>query len=132
MLKKLKRCDVLFEFFTSDRTVVPHLRTYLRSEAQPDEEKIVRYLANATALLISPGVQFDVIDSSKVAGSQDVLTDGVWVWPAPAAYYVDTYHVTLPDDFVGHMRRNQWIAPLVPESQLIALFQIIEPEDRII
>ncbi len=132
ILKKLKRCDVLFEFFTMDTSAIPRLKTYVQSDAQPNEQKIVSYLANGTTLLVSPGVERDIIDPNKIAGPQHILTDGVWVWPAVGVHYVNAYHIKLPDDFVNHMYNNEWNAFEVPEDQIIELYKSIEPEDDII
>ncbi len=72
-------------------------------------DKIVRYLNDGKALIISPGLVDDVIDSSKgTAGTPTVYTDGKWIWPGDLAYYVKNYHLGLPQEFLDYMQEKNW------------------------
>lgn len=46
----------------------------------------------------------------KEMGNAD-LCDGVWLWPEGLHVYVDRFHVRLPDEFVAHMRQNEFVIP---------------------
>jgi hypothetical protein len=39
---------------------------------------------------------------------RELWTDGVYVWPADLAYYVERYHARLPRSFWYHARDNEW------------------------
>ena len=39
------------------------------------------------------------------------LTDGIWMWPEGLHVYVDRYSVRLPDEFVAHMKQNDFEIP---------------------
>jgi hypothetical protein len=94
------------------------------AQPQPDEDRIAAYLKEGALLVACPGVVGDVLDSgvkdvqdpAVPIGSAHILTDGAWAWPADLEYYVRTYHVRLPADFIEHMRTHQWRPPA--ESEL--------------
>jgi len=54
-------------------------------------------------------------------GSKE-LTDGVFVWPEGLHHYVSRYNVVLPEEFVEHMKLNNFNVPenvkIVPEEFL--------------
>jgi hypothetical protein len=60
--------------------------------AEADAATIARYLAAGTPLVSSPGLVFDPLDSTRSL-SLRVLSDGVFVWPAFAAYYCEQYGI---------------------------------------
>lgn len=39
------------------------------------------------------------------------MIDGAWYWPEGLHHYVDRYHVRLPDEFVEHVRANNYVVP---------------------
>ena len=51
----------------------------------------------------------------------ETATDGRWVWPRDLAYYVDTYHIVLPSEFVEHMRRGSWNPPSLSREDLMRI-----------
>ena len=79
-----------------------------RSEAQPDEANILLFLEDGLVLMESPDTIVDPLQPQLVAAPAVVLTDGSWIWPAALMYFVRTYHVAVPDDFVAHMRSRDW------------------------
>jgi hypothetical protein len=101
-----------------DETDAPSLRDAVRPTAHPDEPRIVAYL-NAGVGLAGVGKYVgDVLNpGARFAVSPDLLTDGVWLWRADLPYYVATYHVELPGEFVVHMRRNGWAIPVLGEAE---------------
>ena len=78
-------------------------------KAKGDIDKIVRYLSDGIALIISPGIVDDVIEKKKgLAGTSTVYTDGKWIWPGDLAYYVKNYHLELPQEFLDYMIEKNW------------------------
>jgi hypothetical protein len=100
----------------------PSLRACVSDTAQEDEDKVGEYLQQGAVLVSSFGVAEDVLDSSVgLVCSPDILTDGIWAWPADLAYYVRKYHVSLPGEFIAHVRQNEWRVPEQPEIDLSEL-----------
>ncbi len=75
-----------------------------------DEDKILQYLQSAALFVASPGVEKDVLSSSKRGiGSVKIFTDGVWAWPASLYYYLENYHIVLPEEFVEYVRNKNYM-----------------------
>jgi hypothetical protein len=69
----------------------------------PQQDKLAAYLAAGHVYIATPGMAKDVIDRKTVIGPPNYLTDGEYVWPGDAAYYVRTYNARLPTAFVEHV-----------------------------
>ncbi|MEV4754979.1 hypothetical protein AB0J86_07685 [Micromonospora sp. NPDC049559] len=69
------------------------------------EPSVTDYLRQGAVVLSSPGWEDDRLneDVKMISGSAAVLTDGEWIWPGSLAYYVSTYHVNLPGEFIDHV-----------------------------
>jgi hypothetical protein len=107
-----------FSELYDDEPAAPLLRDAVRSVARPDEARIVAYLKAGVGLAGVGKYVGDVLNpSARFAVSPSLLTDGVWLWRADLPYYVATYHVELPDEFVAHMRRNAWAVPAMSEAE---------------
>lgn len=106
-----------FRELADDEPGLPSLRDAVRPVAHPDAERIVAYLKAGVGLAGVGCYVGDVLNpSAQFAISPGLETDGVWLWRADLAYYVATYHVELPDEFVTHMRKNGWIVPELSEA----------------
>ena len=51
--------------------------------------------------------RFECGIAPSALGDRD-LTDGVWVWPEGLSHYVEAHSVRLPDEFIDHMRSQDW------------------------
>ena len=79
---------------------------------QESQKEILDYLNSGEVVVASPGLVKDVLDGgNKIIGSANILTDGVWAWPQDLIYYVETYNVRLPLEFVSHISGNNWTVP---------------------
>ncbi len=47
--------------------------------------------------------------------------DGIWAWYADLVYYVEKYHVRLPNEFMEHMKMNNW---MVPPEETVDVFNL--------
>lgn len=75
----------------------------------PDRERLVGYLAGGELHVCTSGVVRDVLrPSSAPVGTASSLTDHTHVWPSVLAYYVRTYGIALPDEFIEHARSSGW------------------------
>jgi hypothetical protein len=69
---------------------------------------VAAYLRGGTLLGVSGGQFKDWFDPSKRAGEKAYFTDGIWLWPGSFAYYVETYGVAVPQEFLTHMEAQGW------------------------
>lgn len=82
----------------------------------------VSYLRKGNVVAATGSLADDVLDPKKTrVAPLAVLSDGIWVWPADLAYYVETYACELPPDFVNHMREQGWTPRVLTPEELIQL-----------
>ena len=100
----------------------PSLKDSVREKPSAYEVQVIDYLRNGAPIFVSPGVVTDALaKESKVIGGLSIMTDGEWAWPSDLQYYVSTYHVQLPDDFVNRAMNNRWRVPLVKDTRNLEL-----------
>jgi len=88
------------------------LSAAVRAESDDWEPSAVGYLEAGTPIAIAMMVTCDELDPARPEiGPLAILTDGTWVWPSDLAYYLGRYHCPLPDEFVTHMRDQDWHVP---------------------
>lgn len=80
----------------------------LGSTPQADEQRIVEYLRSGRPGAACGWPLKDAFDAAKWIGPITMMDDGEWTWPSVLAYYVETYHCRLPDEFVCHMHARDW------------------------
>ncbi|MEU8548678.1 hypothetical protein AB0C81_17085 [Streptomyces roseoverticillatus] len=93
----------------------------------PDEQEIAAYLRGGHVLFASMGVVDDVLGSGEsiIAGGS-LFTDGEWVWRGDLSFYVTTYHLALPDEFVGRARAAGFQVPAVGQERLMELTDAVQ------
>jgi hypothetical protein len=96
-----------------------HIKDAIRTEPHPHEQQILDYLGDGVCAAACGGVMPDPVDPNlpEMLGL-DIKSDGVWEWPQYLPYFVRTYHLTLLDEFVEHMKANDWRVPPVDPKQL--------------
>ena len=94
-------------------------RGKLRTE---NRAAVLHYLRSASLLWITLCRFDDALDPSR-QGIDDlaVATDGEWAWTTDLPYYVETYNVAPPDEFVEHMQANNWQPPQLTDDELARL-----------
>jgi len=86
------------------------LKNIINNCAKADENKIIDYLKSGVVWVACGGATSDVLNPSNgIIGPPDILTDGSWVWPADLIYYVQQYHITLDENFINHIIKNNWL-----------------------
>lgn len=65
--------------------------------------EIVRYLKRGQVRAAAPGIMRDFITGELTGRDMTMRTDGVYLWPSEAVYYVEKYDMALPEEFVGHI-----------------------------
>ena len=73
-------------------------------------EHVVSYLKSGTVILDHFGPWRDYLDDSKpdIDLGFSLLTDGFWIWSSELLYYLKTYAILLPSEFVDHMEKARW------------------------
>jgi hypothetical protein len=100
----------------------PSLAESRQSSADPDEQRILGYLADGTTLAATGKAVDDVLDDGKKAvATLKIVTDGAWLWPGDLPYYIAQYHVSLPPDFTDQMRANSWKPPKLDRPALLSV-----------
>ncbi|HEX6538139.1 MAG TPA: hypothetical protein VF155_03045 [Candidatus Dormibacteraeota bacterium] len=87
---------------------------------EPDVEALANYLGSAATLAATGSMVDDALDpAQRFVARLETATDGEWVWPRDLAYYVRTYHVALPDDFIARVRERKGTPPALSRDELI-------------
>jgi hypothetical protein len=117
-MTKLRRVGFFNEMPHGDPTD-PSLAVSREATADADELLLANYLEAGAVYIATPGLAVDVLDGQTPIGPPNYLTDGLFVWPSDAPYYVRTYHVRFPTEFIEHARANGWLVP--PRIDLLPL-----------
>lgn len=76
------------------------------------ERRIAVYLREAPILLHAVGPVSDVLNpKGDFICAPNIHTDGVYAWPEDLAFYVERYHVALPQEFLEHLASAKWKVP---------------------
>ncbi|MFD3730577.1 hypothetical protein [Streptomyces sp. NPDC058632] len=96
------------------------IKDAVRSSGEPDEKGIVSYLMNGTGIWSEMSAGPDVLDPDGplLPGIGSLHTDGEWIWRGDLSYYVATHHISLPVEFVTHIRNANHSPPEVTENRL--------------
>jgi hypothetical protein len=105
------------------RQHLPSLRDSISPEAGRHEKDVLSYLRQGVCCGVygDPGLGRDVLNPARSigkieadrpdgasAGPQLAYTDGTWVWWGAILYYIETYHLRLPEEFLRHAEQRQW------------------------
>jgi hypothetical protein len=97
------------------------IKDAVRPSGEPDETSILEYLRNGTGIWSEMSAGPDVLDpeAPDLTGIGSLYTDGTWLWREDLPHYVAKYHVSLPYEFIEHIRDLDYKAPSVAETRLI-------------
>lgn len=85
---------------------VPSIHSLVGTLSADDVALVVDYLRSGTVVVDVMEAVIDPVDSvTCINGGSSLVSDGVWVWRADLAYFVEKYRVGLPSDFLVHARR---------------------------
>jgi hypothetical protein len=98
------------------------IRDHIFADRDSNADRILGYLEEGTCLLQADDLVRDVLDpKSPIIGSTSLLTDATWVWPSYLPYFVRTYQLGLPSEFLTHMAALDWKCPEVDPAYLSRL-----------
>jgi hypothetical protein len=104
------------------RRHLPSITDFTAPAPGPGEAMVVSYLRQGAVCglypdprllydVLQPGQRIEPFHRPESEGAVDgtvLLTDGAWVWSGALPYYVATYHLRLPAEFLEHAARQQW------------------------
>jgi hypothetical protein len=95
----------------------------LSNKCLDDEEDIVRYLRSGIQIIIMLEGVDDVIENFSQGETMglSMLIDGVWAWRSDLDHYLMKYHLMLPEEFVEHIRGNNYCIPHLENKTLVKL-----------
>jgi hypothetical protein len=97
--------------------------------AQRWEPAAIRYLENGRLLVQAfGGMTSDLLNpDGDSIGFHCLRTDGLWVWPGELAFYLRTYHVLPPVDFIHRMASQDWEIPDLDQEAIRATIRGLDP-----
>ena len=75
---------------------------------QDNIQRIIDYLTSGYVFSSVFEVMLDPF-TDEFVGYSHVLSDGVWWWEQSLSDYVKKYHIGLPEEFIVHMKNNNWV-----------------------
>ncbi|WP_262059468.1 hypothetical protein [Streptomyces sp. STR69] len=106
------------------RDDAPSLLDAVQDSGPWDEDRILAYLESAPEIYTTMGSEHDALTGEGwIAGSGSLITDGTWLWPVDLVHYVRRHHAALPQEFLDHIRANDYTVPDVPDEQARRIFQ---------
>ncbi|MFG2263993.1 hypothetical protein [Streptomyces sp. NPDC048720] len=102
----------------------PSLRDAVQDSGPWDEDRVLAYLESALEIYTTMGAERDVLTGEEwIVGSGSLMTDGTWLWPVDLTHYVRRHHAALPQEFLDHIRTNNYTVPVVPDEQARRIFR---------
>ncbi|MFD9270054.1 hypothetical protein ACFWB1_21130 [Streptomyces goshikiensis] len=100
-----------------------NISDFVQDSAEPDEPEIIEYLDSGYEILSFMGSVKDVLGSGeRILGGDNIFTDGEWVWRGDLSFYVMTYHLSIPIDFLEQIRERKYLMPDVSRDQRLAVY----------
>ncbi|MGK5558719.1 hypothetical protein ACSNOI_44665, partial [Actinomadura kijaniata] len=82
-----------------------------------ERDALLTYLKQAPVVLSARGFDEDLMDPSRPAEVPMTFhTDGTWVWPGSAVYYLRVHNVPPDPELLAHIRARGFRVPPVPEE----------------
>ncbi|MFF8268945.1 hypothetical protein ACF059_16330 [Streptomyces sp. NPDC016562] len=121
-MKVLGLCKELWPTKAGESMV--SLRDLVRESGEPDESALLEYLDEGHEILSIMGSVNDALGSDeRILGGDNILTDGEWVWRGDLGFYVATYHVSLPDEFLQQVRARRYVMPQASRDDRLAVYE---------
>ena len=131
----MKRKDHCLDF-TDDFIDLDAIKDKILSKPQKNEDKILSYLKSGHFVWLIRALAFDWFlpeNLDFLSGESPykpvrsvrvhIYTDGEWNWDTVLTYYVENYHYKVSDEFVEHMKKNNWQVPQLTKKQIKSIFK---------
>ena len=96
---------------------------YCSIESDADKNQIVGYLRDSAQLINLMGYYCNAFTGQIADLGITIYSDGNWVWDSIIVYHYEKYNLQLPEDFIEHMRRNEWILQKFDEDLTWQIFK---------
>ncbi len=74
------------------------------------KNEVIDYMEKGVYALSRQGFMYDVLsETTEIAGSGSLMTDGEWVWPDTATYYIEKYDLKIPEDFLQSLIEKKFM-----------------------
>jgi len=94
-------------FDWNDKTFI---KSKIQDKPQENEDKILQYLKSGNPTAASMSIIVDLFDDeTRIATT--AYTDTEWHWHDTLIYYIENYHYQISDEFLQHMKKNNWKVP---------------------
>ncbi|MCS0602198.1 hypothetical protein NX794_13420 [Streptomyces sp. LP11] len=116
------------DFGYSGELAAGPLLAQVQASGEPDEARMVEYLDTGHHLTHFMAAGVDVLSGEAhrhTSGCSSLVTDGVWVWRADFAHYLETYHVPLPAAFAARVRGLGYRMPPLVGARFAPLYDEI-------
>ena len=114
---------------------VAFFRKQLEKLRQPfpheNEQKIIDYLNSGYCFSLDFGAMHDPF-TDEFMGHPHTISDSVWWWEESLPNYVKKYHLSLPEEFISHMKSYNWVCEVDPSIdwlQFDANYPALSDED---
>lgn len=98
----------------------PAMRELLGQLPVGEVDEVARYLEAGQTLATTGSMVDDALDPARRwVANLEIATDGEWVWPRDAAYYVREYRVGLPEAFLRVVNARGGLPLVLDDSALI-------------
>jgi hypothetical protein len=93
---------------------IKELNRLRSAQPRPNEDLALGYLKGGTQILMVPAINNDLLaENRSLIGPPNIFTDGIWIWNAEVIFYVEKYHIEIPEELRLRMEQNEWICPSV-------------------
>ena len=107
--------DIKIEWFDWNDKVF--IEGKIQDKPQRDEDKILKYLKSGNPIAACASAIFDLF-KPEIRIQTNSYTDTVWDWHDTLIYYVENYHYKVSEEFVNHMRQNNWQVRQLTKDQI--------------
>lgn len=84
----------------------PSIKDYLQKEPYKSKDAILKYLRNGHVHMVTASRIVDVISGKTTNIELVFMDDGKYSWSSSIPYYVEQYHLRLPEEFEKHILNN--------------------------
>ncbi|MGW0433384.1 hypothetical protein ACWDV4_12720 [Micromonospora sp. NPDC003197] len=96
---------------------LPSLWTAETGVTEPDRARVLDYMHSVRAVLDAMGSVPDLFaDGEWIQGGSSLYSDGIWVWREDSMKYLAEQPLTLPAEFVGHIRGHDYAPPAFDDT----------------
>jgi hypothetical protein len=103
----------------TDHSTLPHPKDFVDPQWDVEErQKVIRYLDDGYMRYMCMGPSWCRMGCENVWMGTCDFTDGTWMYPEGYVHYLDVHGVRPPEEFLVHIRKNDYKMPVFSEDRL--------------